>query len=108
LPTTNEVAAAAAGGLRAALDNLVGGAHRAEALRADLTSADIPLLLELLSTRIPVTGARAAALSLRYLDLILAGPRSSALDRPTGLRGPAPHWAERRAVECVRGEPLVG
>ncbi len=93
LPATNEVVAAAAE-LRAALDDLVGGAHRAGVLRADFTSADIPLLLELLSARIPVTGERAAELHLRYLDLVLAGLRPSAPDHPTGLRGPAPHWAE--------------
>ncbi|WP_329344096.1 hypothetical protein OG252_46725 [Streptomyces sp. NBC_01352] len=50
--------------------------------RADFTSADILLLLENLSARIPVAGERAAALHLRYLDLVLAGLRTSAADLP--------------------------
>lgn len=41
LPATDDIAAAA-GWLRAALDDLVGGAHRAGVLRADFTSADTP------------------------------------------------------------------
>ncbi|MEV0643318.1 helix-turn-helix domain-containing protein [Streptomyces sp. NPDC050619] len=93
LPATDDVVAAAAR-LRAALDDLVGGAHRAGVLRADFTSADIPLLLEHLSGRMPVTGQRAAELHLRYLDLVLAGLRTSAADQPTALVGAAPHWAE--------------
>ncbi|MFE5160609.1 TetR/AcrR family transcriptional regulator, partial [Streptomyces sp. NPDC056697] len=84
----------AADRLRAALDTLVGGAHRAGALRADFTSADIPLLLEHLAARIPVTGERATALHLRYLDLVLAGLRAPAADQATILPGPAPDWAE--------------
>ncbi|MCX4703307.1 hypothetical protein [Streptomyces sp. NBC_01373] len=78
---TDDILAAAVR-LRAALDDLVGGAHRAGFLRADFTSADIPLLLEHLSTRIPVAGDRAAAFHLRYLDLVLAGLRTSAADLP--------------------------
>ncbi|MFF5307939.1 TetR/AcrR family transcriptional regulator [Streptomyces massasporeus] len=93
LPATDDVVAAA-GRLRAVLDDLVAGAHRAGVLRADFTSADIPLLLEHLTARIPVAGERAAALHLRYLDLVLAGLRTSAADQPTDLPGPAPHWAE--------------
>src|ERR687890_678425 len=45
LPASDDVADAA-GRLRAALDDLVAPAHRAGVLRADFTSADIPLLLE--------------------------------------------------------------
>ncbi|GHB92591.1 TetR family transcriptional regulator [Streptomyces umbrinus] len=93
LPATDETVAAA-DRLRATLDDLVAGAHRAGVLRADFTSADIPLLLEHLSPRIPVAGERAAALHLRYLDLVLSGLRTSTPDRPTALPGPAPHWAE--------------
>ncbi len=93
LPATDEIVAAAAR-LQTALDDLVGGAHRAGMLRADFTSADIPLLLEHLTARIPVTGERAVALHLRYLDLVLAGLRTSAADPPTAIPGPAPHWAE--------------
>ncbi len=93
LPATDEIVAAAAQ-LRAALDDLVEGAHRSGALRADFTSADVPLLLEHLTVRIPVTDERATALHLRYLDLVLTGLRTSVTDRPTTLQGPAPDWAE--------------
>ncbi|MFE2212920.1 TetR/AcrR family transcriptional regulator [Streptomyces canus] len=93
LPATDEIVAAA-GRLRAALDDLVDGAHRAGALRADFTSADVPLLLEHLTARIPVTDERATTLHLRYLDLILAGLRTSTTDGPTALQRPAPDWAE--------------
>jgi AcrR family transcriptional regulator len=97
LPATDEVQAAARQ-LRAALDDLVDGAHRAGVLRADFTSADIPLLLEHLTPRIPVTGERATALHLRYLDLVLAGLRTPAPGpgQPTALHGPGPQWAELR------------
>ncbi|MEU2334784.1 helix-turn-helix domain-containing protein [Streptomyces sp. NPDC013172] len=95
LPATDEVQAAAER-LRAALDDLVDGAHRAGVLRADFTSADIPLLLEHLAPRIPVTGERAASLHLRYLDLALVGLRTTGPGRPTALHGPAPQWEELR------------
>ncbi|GGW09405.1 TetR family transcriptional regulator [Streptomyces capoamus] len=95
LPATDEVQAAAER-LRAALDDLVDGAHRAGVLRADFTSADIPLLLEHLAPRIPVTGERAASLHLRYLDLALVGLRTTGPCRPTDLHGPAPQWEELR------------
>ncbi|WBO63196.1 TetR/AcrR family transcriptional regulator [Streptomyces camelliae] len=97
LPATDEIVAAAAH-LRAALDDLVDGAHRAGVLRADFTSADVPLLLEHLTARIPVTDKRATALHLRYLDLVLAGLCTPAADGPTALRGPAPNWAELREL----------
>ena len=93
LPATDEIAAAAAQ-LRAALDDLVDGAHRVGVLRSDFTSADVPLLLEHLTARIPVSDERATALHLRYLEVILAGLRTSAADGPTALQGPAPGWAE--------------
>ncbi|MET9914660.1 hypothetical protein ABZZ74_49650 [Streptomyces sp. NPDC006476] len=76
----------------------MGGAHRAGVLRADFTSADIPLLLEHLSARIPVAGERASALHLRYLDLVLAGLRTAPTAEPTALTGPAPGWAELRTL----------
>lgn len=95
LPAADDVADAA-GRLRAALDDLVAPAHRAGVLRADFTSADIPLLLEHLAARMPLTGERATALHLRYLDLVLAGLRTSPADPPTALPGPAPRWAELR------------
>ncbi|MEU0256450.1 helix-turn-helix domain-containing protein [Streptomyces sp. NPDC006184] len=94
LPATDEVTAAAAR-LRAALDELVGDAHRAGVLSTDFASADIPLLLEHLAARLPVAGERATALHLRYLGLVLAGLRTpAAVAEPAGLPGPAPHWAE--------------
>lgn len=94
LPATDDVVSAA-DRMHAALDDLVGGAHQAGVLRADFTSADIPLLLEHLTARIPVTGERAATLHLRYLDLILAGLHTADTDSPT-LQGPAPNWDELR------------
>ncbi|MFH8680888.1 TetR/AcrR family transcriptional regulator [Streptomyces lydicus] len=97
LPATDEVDAASER-LRTAFDALVGPAHRAGVLRADFTSADLPLLLEHLTARIPVPGARAAALHVRYLDLVLRGLRISAADSPTALPGPAPDWAELREL----------
>ncbi|MFI1034513.1 hypothetical protein [Streptomyces sp. NPDC020951] len=62
-----------------------GGAHRAGQLRTDFTSADIPLLLEHLTTRIPVTAERATTLHQRYLDLALTGLRT-----PTATTPPCP------------------
>lgn len=93
LPATDEVDAAA-DQLRTALDALVGNAHRAGVLRADFTSADLPLLLEHLTPRLPIPGERAAALHLRYLDLVLGGLRTSVAGSPTALPGTAPDWAE--------------
>jgi AcrR family transcriptional regulator len=93
LPATAEVDAAAAR-MRDAFDDLVARAHDAGVLRTDVTSADLPLLLEHLTARIPATGERAAALHLRYLELVLAGLRTAAADSPTALPGPPPDWAE--------------
>ncbi|WP_328504651.1 hypothetical protein OG828_47135 [Streptomyces sp. NBC_00457] len=101
LPATDD-SAGAADRLRGTLDDLVGGAHRAGVLWTDFTSADIPLLLEHLSARMPVAGERAAALHLRFLDLVLAGLRTSAPDRPTALPGPAPHW--RNSENDIQGK----
>lgn len=91
LPATDEVLTAAQR-LRCALDDLVDGAHRAGVLRADLTSADLPLRLEHLTPQIPVTGERATALHLRYLDLVLSGLRTPDAGQLVTLRGPAPRW----------------
>ncbi|WP_318204946.1 helix-turn-helix domain-containing protein [Streptomyces sp. SCL15-4] len=104
LPATDEIAAAAAR-LRTALDDLVDGAHRAGVLRADFGSADIPLLLEHLTARMPVTDERATALHLRYLDLVLAGLRTPVTGGPTALHGPAPDWAELRELWNAREDP---
>jgi AcrR family transcriptional regulator len=93
LPATAEVDAAAAR-MRDAFDALVARAHDAGVLRTDVTSADLPLLLEHLTARLPATVERAAALHLRYLELVLAGLRTAAADSPTALPGPAPDWAE--------------
>ena len=93
LPATGDIVAPSSR-LRAALADLVDGVHRAGVLRADLTSADVPLLLEHLTARIPVTDERATTLRLRYLDLILTGLRTSTTERPTALQSPAPDWAE--------------
>ncbi|MER7692472.1 helix-turn-helix domain-containing protein [Streptomyces sp. NPDC097610] len=93
LPATDDVVNAA-DRLRAALDDLVKGAQRAGVLRTDFTSADIPLLLEHLTARIPFPGERTNALHLRYLDLVLAGLHTSMPGHPTALHGPAPSWVE--------------
>ncbi|MFF4798869.1 TetR/AcrR family transcriptional regulator [Streptomyces sp. NPDC001351] len=97
LPATDDIVNAA-DRLRAALDDLVGDAHRAGVLRTDFTSADVPLLLEHLTARIPVAGERAGALHLRYLDLVLAGLRTAPSAEPTALTSPAPSWAELREL----------
>jgi AcrR family transcriptional regulator len=97
LPTTDEVRTAAER-LRAALVDLVDSAHRAGVLRADFTSADIPLLLEHLAPRIPVSGERATSLHLRYLDLVLAGLRPPDPGQPMALHGPGPQWWELREL----------
>ncbi|WP_425826958.1 TetR/AcrR family transcriptional regulator [Streptomyces fractus] len=93
LPATEEIDTAAAR-LREALDDLVAGAQRAGTLRADFTSADVPLLLEHLGARIPVDGERGTELHLRYLDLVLAGLRAQGQGHPAAMRGPAPDWSE--------------
>nr|BFD87181.1 TetR/AcrR family transcriptional regulator [Streptomyces sp. Xyl84] len=97
LPATDEVVAAAAR-LRAALDELVGRAHAAGVLRTDFASADVPLLLELLALRLPVTGERTVTLQLRHLDLVLAGLRTAPAAPRPALSGPAPDWAELREL----------
>lgn len=99
LPATEEVVAAA-DRMRAALDDLVRSAHRAGVLRPDFSSADVPLLLEHLTARIPTAGERAVALHLRYLDVVLAGLRTSpaAAADSCALSGPAPDWAELREL----------
>jgi hypothetical protein len=97
LPATDEVRTAAER-LRAALVDLVDSAHRAGVLRADFTSADIPLLLEHLAPRIPVSGERATSLHLRYLDLVLAGLRPPDPGQPMALHGPGPQWWELREL----------
>ena len=51
------------------------------------------MLLEHL-TASPVTDERATTLYLRYLDLILAGLRTSTTDAAYFLQSPAPDWAE--------------
>ncbi|WP_086831086.1 TetR/AcrR family transcriptional regulator [Streptomyces sp. NRRL B-24572] len=93
LPATDEVDAADRR-LRSALDDLVAAAHRSGALRPDVTSADLPLLLNHLNTRLPTTTERAAELHLRYLDLALSGLRNPA---KTGVQPPSPpDWEELR------------
>jgi AcrR family transcriptional regulator len=97
LPATDEVDAAAER-LKTALDELVGRAHQVGALRADFVSADIPLLLEHLTIRLPVSGERAEVLHLRCLDLALAGLRAAAVSPSAVLSQPAPDWAELREM----------
>ncbi|MER6958863.1 hypothetical protein [Streptomyces sp. NPDC000618] len=80
----------AAARLCAALDDLVDGAHRAGQLRTDFTSADIPLLLEHLTTRIPVTAEHAATPHQRYLDLALTGLLTPTATTPTTLPATLP------------------
>ena len=97
LPVTQETVDAAVR-LRAAYEDLVGRAQAAGLLRPDFTAADIPLLLEHLAARIPVTRERAGTLHLRYLHLVLAGLRTCPADPPTTLPGPAPDWEELREM----------
>ncbi|MDJ0382336.1 TetR/AcrR family transcriptional regulator [Streptomyces sp. G-G2] len=91
LPATDEIDAAS-NRLKAALDDLVDAAHRSGALREDVSSADLPLLLSHLSPRLPTTGERALGLHLRYLDLVLSGLQNpSAPDRQPVS---PPDWTE--------------
>ncbi|MGW3657011.1 TetR/AcrR family transcriptional regulator [Streptomyces sp. NPDC005151] len=93
LPATDEVDAAD-DRLRTALDDLVDAAHRSGALRPDFSSADLPLLLNHLNTRLPTTTERAVELHLRYLDLALSGLQNPAR---TGIPPASPpNWAELR------------
>jgi AcrR family transcriptional regulator len=65
--------------------------QRANALRADVTTADVVLLLELLSLIDMPSRRRAAALRRRYLALFLQSLRAPASER---LPGPAAKDAE--------------
>ncbi|WP_441246955.1 TetR/AcrR family transcriptional regulator [Kitasatospora sp. McL0602] len=91
LPATEEIDAAS-GRLKAALDGLVDAAHRSGALRADVSSADLPLLLSHLSPRLPTAAERATELHLRYLDLVLLGLQNPST--PDRQPDRAPDWTE--------------
>ena len=74
----------------AAFEALVGAAHRAGALRRDVTSADIGMLIVRMSR--PLPGGFPAevntGLSHRHLDLLIDGLRAVA-QQPAALTGPA-------------------
>ncbi|MEU1505316.1 helix-turn-helix domain-containing protein [Kitasatospora sp. NPDC005748] len=91
LPSTDEIDAAS-NRLKAALDDLVDAAHRSGALREDVGSADLPLLLSHLSPRLPTTAERAVELHLRYLDLVLSGLQNPST--PDQQSAGPPDWTE--------------
>ncbi len=73
----------------AAIEALVGAAHRAGALRPDVTSGDIGMLIVRMSR--PLAGFPADLdkdLSHRHLDLLIDGLRTAA-QQPARLAGPA-------------------
>jgi AcrR family transcriptional regulator len=83
----------------ALLEALVGAAHRAGTLRADVTPADIGLLIVRLSR--PLLGGfppeTNTSLSHRHLDLLLDGLRTTAR-QPAHLGGPALTLTELRQL----------
>ncbi|MGW6690813.1 helix-turn-helix domain-containing protein [Streptomyces sp. NPDC054961] len=91
LPATDEIDSASHR-LKAALDDLVDAAHRSGALREDVSSADLPLLLSHLSPRLPTASERAVELHLRYLDLVLSGLRHPATPEKQPVS--PPDWPE--------------
>jgi hypothetical protein len=74
----------------ALLEALVGAAHRAGTLRADVTPADVGLLIVRLSRPLPggFPPETNTSLSHRHLDLLLDGLRTTAR-QPAHLGGPA-------------------
>jgi AcrR family transcriptional regulator len=72
------------------LQALVDAAHQTGALRQDVTSGDIGMLIMRMSRPLPGTFAREVndSLSHRHLDLLLDGLRPAA-QRPAALGGPA-------------------
>jgi AcrR family transcriptional regulator len=83
--------------LHTAVESLVQRAQRERALRADVVSADVLLLLAHLEILFPTTAARSRQLRLRYLDVVLDGLAHRAPHiphPPRDLTGPAPVWQE--------------
>ena len=74
----------------AAFEALVDAAHRAGALRRDVTSADIGMLIVRMSRPLPggFPAEVNAGLSHRHLDLLIDGLRAAA-QQPAQLTGPA-------------------
>ena len=74
----------------ALLEALVGAAHQAGTLRADVTPADIGLLIVRLSRPLPggFSAETNTSLSHRHLDLLIDGLRATAR-QPAHLAGPA-------------------
>lgn len=88
---------ATVGRLRSLLTELLRRCRRAGAVRDDVRPSDLVLVLQLAMARFPCgEPARADALRLRYLDVMLAGLRAGAAGHP--LRGPAPTWPELNAM----------
>ncbi|GAA3827793.1 TetR/AcrR family transcriptional regulator [Streptomyces coacervatus] len=90
LPATDDMEAAVVR-LQEALEAIVERAQDEGALRADVVSADVLLLLVHLKVLLPATATRAWQLRLRYLDVVLEGLRHRP---PHDLDGPPPNWQE--------------
>ncbi|MGY6026933.1 TetR/AcrR family transcriptional regulator [Streptomyces spinosirectus] len=96
LPATDEMEEAVVR-LQLALEAIVERAQDEGALRADVVSADVLLLLVHLKVLLPATPARAWQLRLRYLDVVLEGLRHRPRNQPQDLEGPLPDWPELHA-----------
>ncbi len=96
LPATDDMEAAV-GRLREALEAIVDRARDEGALRPDVVSADILLLLVHLKVLLPADAERAWQLRLRYLDVVLAGLRHRPAQPPEDLDQPPPDWQELHA-----------
>ncbi|MEU6774714.1 helix-turn-helix domain-containing protein [Streptomyces sp. NPDC046759] len=97
LPLTDDLEAAVVR-LHEAVEAVVGRAQREGALRADVVSADIVLLLVHLKILLPTAETRFCELRLTYLDIVLDGLRPRPPHLPQGLDGPPPDWQELRAL----------
>jgi AcrR family transcriptional regulator len=79
--------------MKAAIDELLGVAQKAGAVRPDIGVEDVRLLFEQLHAVRAVDAAREATLRRRYLELVLQGLRAPGA---APLPGPAPSSAELR------------
>jgi AcrR family transcriptional regulator len=111
LPGTDDIEDATVR-LHEAVEVIVDRAQREGALRADVVSADVLLLLVHLEILLPTIAPRSRQLRLRYLDVVMDGlrRRPSHTQSPTrDLTGPPPDWQELRTLwHAAPPEPRSG
>ncbi|MFE1322097.1 TetR/AcrR family transcriptional regulator [Kitasatospora phosalacinea] len=100
-PDTPEINAAS-DRMEAAFSTLLERARSDNALRPDVTPADLVLLLEHLGTRLPAPAERVEQLRHRYAQMMLDALRAQP-SQP--LPGPAPHWKELRELWTGPADP---